>query len=123
MRVARPVRHLPASLRFYVEILGLNHLGGFSGHDGYDGVFVGPVESDWHIEFTSHESGLPKPSPSEEDLLVFYISEDQLQTAGTRLKENGFELIRHENPYWADAGAVVCRDPDGYLVVLCPNPV
>jgi catechol 2,3-dioxygenase-like lactoylglutathione lyase family enzyme len=121
MRVARPVRQLPITLRFYVEILGLDHLGGFSGHDGYDGAFVGPAGSDWHIEFTSHVSGLPRPSPTEEDLLVFYCSEEQLRMAVTSLHESGSELIRHENPYWATAGAVVCRDPNGYLVVLCPH--
>jgi catechol 2,3-dioxygenase-like lactoylglutathione lyase family enzyme len=121
MRVARPVRQIPASLRFYVDILGLERLGGFAGHDGYNGVFVGRAGSDWHIEFTSHESGVPAPSPTQEDLLVFYVSEDQLRAAVTSLGGAGIELIRHENPYWADARAVVCRDPDGYLVVLCPR--
>jgi len=120
MRVARPVSHIPATLHFYVDILRLERLGGFERHDGYDGVFVGRPGRDWHLEFTSHESGLPTPSPTEEDLLVFYVSEDQLQAAATRLGEYGFGLIQHENPYWADAGAVVCRDPDGYPVVLCP---
>jgi catechol 2,3-dioxygenase-like lactoylglutathione lyase family enzyme len=121
MRVARPVRHIPASLRFYVDILGLDQLGGFSGHNGYDGTFVGQAGSDWHIEFTSHESGLPEPSPTEEDLLVFFVSEDELRATAASLGEAGFGLLRHENPYWANAGAVVCRDPDGYLVVLCPD--
>jgi catechol 2,3-dioxygenase-like lactoylglutathione lyase family enzyme len=115
------VSQIPASLRFYVDILGLDRLGGFAGHNGYNGAFVGRAGSDWHIEFTSHESGLPKPSPTEEDLLVFYVSEDQLQAAVTSLGEAGFGLVVHENPYWADAGALVCRDPDGYLVVLCPH--
>jgi catechol 2,3-dioxygenase-like lactoylglutathione lyase family enzyme len=121
MRVARPVSQIPASLHFYVGILGLEQLGGFAGHDGYDGAFVGRAGSDWHIELTRHESGMPKPSPTAEDLLVFYVSEDQLQAAATSLVESGFGLVRHENPYWANAGAVVCRDPDRYLVVLCPH--
>ena len=51
------------------------------------------------------------PSPTEEDLLVFYVSEDQLQAAATSLGEAGFGLIRHENPYWANAGAVICMTP------------
>jgi catechol 2,3-dioxygenase-like lactoylglutathione lyase family enzyme len=115
------VSQIPASLHFYVGILGLEQLGGFAGHDGYDGAFVGRAGSDWHIELTRHESGMPKPSPTAEDLLVFYVSEDQLQAAATSLVESGFGLVRHENPYWANAGAVVCRDPDRYLVVLCPH--
>jgi catechol 2,3-dioxygenase-like lactoylglutathione lyase family enzyme len=121
MRVARPVSQILASLRFYVDILGLEQLGGFTGHNGYDGAFVGRAGSDWHIEFTSHESGVPNPSPTEEDLIVFYVSDSQLQAAATRLEEAGFGLVRHENPYWANVGAIVCRDPDGYLVVLCPH--
>jgi catechol 2,3-dioxygenase-like lactoylglutathione lyase family enzyme len=121
MRVARPVSQISASLRFYVDILGLDRLGGFSGHSGYDGAFVGRTGSDWHIEFTRHESGMPEPSPTEEDLLVFYLPADQLEAAVTSLTEAGVGLVGHENPYWANAGAVICRDPDGYLVVLCPD--
>jgi catechol 2,3-dioxygenase-like lactoylglutathione lyase family enzyme len=120
-RVARPVSQIPASLRFYVDILGRERLGGFAGHDGYDGVFVGRPGSDWHIEFTSHESGMPAPTPTEEDLLVFYVSEDQLQATVSSLVQAGIRLIRHENPYWAKVGSVACRDPDGYLVILCPQ--
>jgi catechol 2,3-dioxygenase-like lactoylglutathione lyase family enzyme len=115
------VSQISASLRFYVDILGLDQLGGFTGHDGYNGAFVGRAGSDWHIEFTSHESGVPKPSPTEEDLLVFYVSEGELHRAATSLGEAGFELVHHENPYWANAGAVAFRDPDGYLVVLSPH--
>jgi len=84
MRVARPVSQIPASLRFCVDILGLERLGGFAGHNGYDGAFVGRPGSDWHIELTSHENGRPVPSPTEEDLLVSYVSEDQLEAATTR---------------------------------------
>ena len=120
MRVARPVSQILATLRFYVGILGLEQLGEFAGHSGYDGAFVGRAGSDWHIEFTSHESGVPIPSPTEEDLLVFYVSAHQLQAVALRLIEAGIGLVRHENPYWVNAGAIVCRDPDGYLVVLCP---
>jgi catechol 2,3-dioxygenase-like lactoylglutathione lyase family enzyme len=121
MRVARPVSQIPATLRFYVDILGLEQLGGFAGHSGYDGVFVGRAGSDWHLEFTRHESGMPVPSPTREDLLVFYVSMDQLEAAGTNLSAAGFGPVRHENPYWSGVGAVICRDPDGYLVVLCPR--
>jgi hypothetical protein len=48
---------------------------------------------------------------------VFYVTEDQLQATATSLGEAGFGLVGHENPYWANAGALVYRDPDGYLVV------
>jgi catechol 2,3-dioxygenase-like lactoylglutathione lyase family enzyme len=121
MRIARPVPALGASLRFYVEILGLEHLGGFNDHDGYDGAFVGVSGADWHLEFTSHSGGSPRPNPTDEDLLVLYLSHEDLAAAAARLADAGSLPLRHENPYWASVGAVVVRDPDQYLLVLCPN--
>ena len=41
VRVARPARDLARSTRFYRDLVGLPVLGGFEGHDGYDGVFFG----------------------------------------------------------------------------------
>ena len=84
---------IPATLAFYVDILGLERLGGFTGHDGYDGAFVGRKGNDWHIEFTTHKSGVPTPSPTTEDLLVFYVSEDQARAAASKLREAGYEPI------------------------------
>jgi hypothetical protein len=37
-----------------------------------------------------------------------------------RLTDAGVHTLRHENPYWAQVNALVFRDPDGYLLVLCP---
>jgi catechol 2,3-dioxygenase-like lactoylglutathione lyase family enzyme len=120
MRVARPVADLTESLRFYVEILGLSHLGGFDEHEGYSGVFVGVEGADWHLEFTSQAEGSAVGAPTEEDLLVLYLLAEQLQPAAGRLTDAGVQTLRHENPYWAMVGALVFRDPDGYLLVLCP---
>ena len=41
LRVARPSDDLDALLRFYRDGLGLELLGGFEGHDGFDGVMLG----------------------------------------------------------------------------------
>jgi len=119
MRVARPVRDLARALHFYVDIIGLEHLGGFAGHDGYDGAFVGMAASDWHLELTSHSSGLPRPSPTDEDLLVFYVTADRLRETAAKLAEMGFAPVDHPNLYWAKVEAAVYRDPDGYNVVFC----
>jgi catechol 2,3-dioxygenase-like lactoylglutathione lyase family enzyme len=119
MRVARPVRDLAVALHYYVEIIGLEHLGGFAGHEGYDGAFVGTAASDWHLELTSHSSGLPRPSPTEEDLLVFYVTADRLRETAAKMAEAGFAPVHHPNPYWAKIEAAVYRDPDGYNVVFC----
>jgi catechol 2,3-dioxygenase-like lactoylglutathione lyase family enzyme len=115
------VRAIGASLRFYVEILGLEHLGGFADHDGYDGAFVGMNGADWHLEFTSSASGSPQPTPTDEDLLVLYLSKEELAATAGRLADAGSHALHHDNPYWASVGAVVVRDPDHYLLVLCPE--
>ncbi len=121
VRVARPSRDLAAALAFYVDVLGLEQLGGFAGHVGYDGVFVGPSGADWHVELTRHESGSPAPTPTDEDLIVLYLPSEEVASAAARLALAGHAAQHHHNPYWARAGAVVVRDPDGYLLVLCPE--
>jgi catechol 2,3-dioxygenase-like lactoylglutathione lyase family enzyme len=121
MRIARPVQAIGVSLWFYVELLGLEHLGGFGDHEGYDGAFVGVNGADWHLEFTSNSSGSPQPTPTDEDLLVLYLSKREVAAAAARLADAGSYALQHENPYWASVGAVVVRDPDEYLLVLCPE--
>ena len=120
-RVARPTADLAAIAAFYADVVGLARLGGFAGHDGYDGAFVGPAEGAWHIEFTRHESGHPAPTPTDEDLLVLYLDVDQVSAVSARLAAAGHPAIAHPNPYWAGAGALAHRDPDGYVLVLCPH--
>jgi len=120
MRIARPVEDIGNSLHFYVELLGLQHLGGFDDHAGYSGAFVGIEGADWHIEFTSQDGGSAVGAPTDEDLLVLYLSVEQLHAAAARLVDAGVPTLRHENPYWAQVNAVVFRDSDRYLLVLCP---
>lgn len=121
MRVARPARDLAQVVSFWVDTVGLAHLGGFTGHNGYDGVFVGPPGREWHLEFTRHGSGEPVPTPTDEDLLVLYLAVDELERITARLAAAGHSPVDHANPYWAGAGALAFRDPDGYLLVVCPT--
>jgi catechol 2,3-dioxygenase-like lactoylglutathione lyase family enzyme len=120
MRIARPVGDIAASVYFYVDLVGLQHLGGFDEHDGYNGAFVGLPGADWHLEFTSSSSGSPTPTPTDEDLLVLYLPAEQVGATAMRLTAAGSAAVGHENPYWATVGAIVFRDPDRYLLVLCP---
>jgi catechol 2,3-dioxygenase-like lactoylglutathione lyase family enzyme len=120
MRLARPVVDIAETLRFYVEVLGLAHLGGFDDHEGYSGAFVGVEGAGWHLEFTSKVGGSTVGAPTDEDLLVLYLPAVQLHAAVARLTDAGVQTLPHENPYWARAGALVFRDFDGYLLVLCP---
>jgi catechol 2,3-dioxygenase-like lactoylglutathione lyase family enzyme len=116
MRVARPARDLAVSLRFYVEDVGLEHLGGFEEHDGYEGVFIGFAGAGWHLELTRDESTVPQPTV--EDLLVLYLTAVDFAAAKRRMAERGHVAVTHPNQYWAHVGALVYLDPDGYPLVL-----
>jgi len=70
LRVARHTNNIEAIENFYCKIIGLDNLGGFQNHDGYDGLFLGKRGLDWHLEFT--KSNQPSVhQPDEDDLLVF----------------------------------------------------
>jgi catechol 2,3-dioxygenase-like lactoylglutathione lyase family enzyme len=120
MRIARPTEDLAASAAFYVEVLGLQRLGSFEDHSGYSGVFIGLEGADWHIELTQQKEVALQISPTDEDLLVLYLVESEIQRASLRLGNAGSPPVDHENPYWSAAGARLHRDPDGYLLVLHP---
>jgi catechol 2,3-dioxygenase-like lactoylglutathione lyase family enzyme len=121
VRIARPTDRLEEVVAFYVDGLGLARLGGFEGHAGYDGVFVGLPGTPYHLEFTRHVDGSPGDVPSAEHLLVLYLgSPAEVGAAATRLREFGHEPVEAENPYWAGIGAVTIPDPDGWRVVLAP---
>ena len=76
LRVARPTDHLENVVRFYSEGLGLIVLGSFEDHDGFDGVMLGMQGAPYHLEFTRSEHKAGR-APSEENLLVFYIPNQQ----------------------------------------------
>ncbi len=117
LRVARHTERLDELVRFYRDGLGLVEVGGFSEHDGYDGVFLEIPGTEAHLEFTSggDDSG---PVAHPESLLVLYLGDEQaVQAATARL---GVEPVTPANPYWAEHGITVA-DPDGFRVVLVPE--
>ena len=122
IRVARPTDRLTEVVRFYTEGLGLEEIGRFEGHAGYDGVLVGLPGAEHHLEFTSHAEGSPGSSPSADNLLVFYLADERArdELAG-QLRALGGEPVEPENPYWRDAGGLTFEDPDGWRVVLVPQ--
>ena len=114
VRVARQTNRLDAVVRFYRDGLGLPEIDRFTGHRGYDGVFLDIPETAAHLEFTAHH-GEPAPPPHPESLLVLYIgSWEAVRELVARL---GVEPTPAANPYWDDHGVTVA-DPDGHLVVL-----
>jgi catechol 2,3-dioxygenase-like lactoylglutathione lyase family enzyme len=122
IRVARPTDQLDAVRRFYCEGLGLEELGGFSGHAGYDGVFIGLPGSDVHLEFTAHADGSPGAAPSRDNLLVLYVeSVEARDEVAAQLRRLGVAPVDPENPYWTGVAALTFEDPDGWRVVLVPG--
>jgi catechol 2,3-dioxygenase-like lactoylglutathione lyase family enzyme len=120
VRVARPTDRLDEVVRFYRDGLGLAELGSFEGHAGYSGFFLGLPGLEYHLEFTSHESGSPCPAPSRDNLLVLYLeSAEAVERLTARLAAIGHPPVAPENPYWDTVeDSVTVEDPDGWRVVL-----
>jgi catechol 2,3-dioxygenase-like lactoylglutathione lyase family enzyme len=118
MRVARPTDDLDAVVRFYRDGLGLEELGSFIDHAGFDGVMLGARGSAYHLEFTHQRGHKVGRAPTADNLLVFYVPDaDEWAVALHRLAEHGIAPVPSLNPYW-EVNGVTFEDPDGYRVVL-----
>lgn len=117
-RVARPVTDINRAEKMYTEGLGLVTLGRFADHEGFDGVMVGEPDGSYHFEFVYCRNHPINPTPTPEDLLVFYEPRKPEWLARCRRMEAaGFKAVRSLNPYWESAGRTF-EDPDGYRIVL-----
>jgi catechol 2,3-dioxygenase-like lactoylglutathione lyase family enzyme len=118
LRIARPSRDLTAATEFYTHALGLEVIGSFADHDGFDGVMLGHAGWPFHLELT-HSRGAPiAPRPTDEDLLVFYLPDRvEWSAAVQRVRDFGAAEVKSSNPYWAVRG-VTFLDADGYRIVL-----
>jgi len=118
VRIARPTDQLAAVVAFYRDGLGLEVLGSFENHDGFDGVMLGLPGLGWHLEFTSKKGHRVGRAPSEDNLLVFYLPDvERWRAAVARMEGAGFVAVTSFNPYWDKRGRTF-EDPDGYRVVL-----
>jgi catechol 2,3-dioxygenase-like lactoylglutathione lyase family enzyme len=118
LRVARPTDHLEEVVRFYVDGLGLERLGSFEDHEGFDGVMVGAPGAAYHLEFTRKRGHVAGRAPTQDNLLVFYFPDpSEWKAAVERMRAAGYEPVTSFNPYWDRAGRTF-EDPDGYRVVL-----
>ncbi|MCA8899863.1 MAG: VOC family protein [Hyphomonas sp.] len=118
LRVARPTDNIDALLPFYCKGLGFQVLGEFRDHASFDGVMLGHPSAPYHLEFVTAHGHRAGRAPTEDNLLVFYVPEqNRLEAVAARLRAAGFEPVPAFNPYWDDGG-VTFEDPDGYRVVL-----
>lgn len=102
----------------YCEGLGLRVLGSFEDHDGFDGVMLGLPGAPFHFEFTRCVAHPVAPSPTAEDLVVFYLpSAAEWRRTGETMLAAGFRPVASFNPYWDRCGRTF-EDADGYRVVL-----
>jgi hypothetical protein len=98
--------------------LGLQVLGSFEDHEGFDGVMLGTAGAGYHFEFTCAKGHAVQPTPTPEDLIVLYMpSEREWTDACGRMAGAGFRRIASFNPYWEIRGRTY-EDCDGYRIVL-----
>jgi hypothetical protein len=118
LRVARPTNDLVKLSEMYRKGLGLEILGSFQNHEGFDGVMLGMPQGSYHLEFTQEIGHQAPRSLSEENLLVFYIPDaTEWKAACDRMLDAGFLSVKSHNPYW-DKNGQTFEDVDGYRVVL-----
>ena len=117
-RIARPVTDLARAEQQYGAGLGLARLGAFHDHDGFDGVMMGEPGGAYHFEFTYCRAHPVKPTPTAEDLLVFYVpDQEQWRRRCDAMASAGFRAVVSLNPYWDIEGRSF-EDADGYRVVI-----
>nr|WP_315148325.1 VOC family protein [uncultured Flavobacterium sp.] len=116
-RFARHTNDLEQLSSFYINILGMEILGGFQKHNGYDGVFIGKSNENWHLEFTKSNE-IIQFNFGKEDVLVFYPNTRlEYEHILEKLKNFSITIIEAKNPYWNENGKMFL-DPDGYRIVI-----
>ena len=118
LRVARPTNNLSEIIRFYRDGLGFEVIDSFEDHQGFDGVMLGHADLPYHLEFTHQRAHSAPKASSKENLLVFYLpEEEEWRRAVDRMLRLGYEPVKSYNPYW-DVRGKTFEDADGYRVVL-----
>ena len=118
MRVVRPTDNLEEITKMYADGLGFEVIGGFDNHGDFSGRMVGHPKHHYHLEFTTHAKEKAGRAPSLENLLVFYIPDDnEYEEAIIRISKSGFKKVKSFNPYW-EGSAQTYEDLDGYRVVI-----
>lgn len=118
LRVARPTDQLEAIVKMYRDGLGVDILGSFEAHEGFDGVMLGSAGMGYHFEFTRHPGHPVGKAPTKDNLLVFYIPDrEEWEARCQQMEAAGFIPVQAYNPYWDRLGRTF-EDLDGYRVVI-----
>ena len=118
LRVARLTDNLDLIVEMYRVGLGLDILGSFKDHQGFDGIMLGKSGLQYHFEFTHHRGHKVGKAPTQDNLLVFYVPDRaEWKVACVRMESAGFKPVPSYNPYWDQDGRTF-EDADGYRVVL-----
>jgi catechol 2,3-dioxygenase-like lactoylglutathione lyase family enzyme len=117
LRIARHTNRLDEVVQFYRDGLGLQEIGSFDDHQGYDGVFLAVPGTAAQLEFTTGGEHTP-PVPNPETLVVLYLGSDE--AVAEACKRVAARPVEPANPYWRQHG-VTLSDPDGFHVVLVPS--
>ena len=118
LRIARPVSDIRQTAAMYCAGLGFRILGHFEDHQGFDGVMLGRAGLNYHFEFTRYRSHTIEPTPTVEDLVVFYIPDaSEWERSRANMVAAGFKPVASFNPYWDSRGQTF-EDQDGYRIVL-----
>lgn len=122
IRIARPTLDPARIRRFYIDGLGMSIL--YEGQTQVEDrrwelLMCGFEHASCHLEFTRSQPHPIVPSPTGEDLLVFYLGDPAacLDQVATTLEHHGGTVVCSDNPYW-DAGGITVMDPDGYRLVV-----
>ena len=116
-RYARHTNNLEQLKSLYIEVMGLELLGGFENHDGYNGVFLGKQDENWHLEFTQSDE-VANHTFDDDDLLVFYPnSKLEFELLKEKLEHHSVQFVKSKNPYWNENG-IQFLDPDGFGIVI-----
>lgn len=116
-RIARHTNDLEKLKVFYTKILNFELLGSFNNHDGYDGIFMGKPNLDWHLEFTMSNE-IIEFNFNEDDLFVLYPEEiNEYNSLIENIKKYNINFIEAKNPYWNENGKTI-QDPDGYRIII-----
>lgn len=102
----------------YCRGLHLHVVANFENHAGFDGVMLAGDDSSYHFEFSYCRTHPVVPTPTAEDLLIFYFPEsEEWRAACASMLAAGFKQVASFNPYWESRGRTF-EDCDGYCIVL-----